>query len=262
MAEAGWRVLAGVRSAQDGADLVAAAPQRITAVELDVTDDAQIAALADQLPDRLDAVVNNAGIAVGGAIEALPLAELRQQFDVNVIGQVAVTQAVLPRLREARGRILFISSISGMVSSPMLGAYSASKFALEAIADAMRIELRPWGISVALIQPGQIDTDLWRTAPEMLEHAVGAMSSEHQALYARHIAGTRKGIPRAQRMAVPVEIVAKTIEQALTASHPRARYPTGRSARATSMVARFGPRPVVDAALGAMTGVPRKGRAH
>ena len=135
-----------------------------TTVALDITDAEHLAALPEALPARLDAVVNNAGIAISGPVEALPLDEWRRQLEVNLIGQVAVTQAVLPRLRESRGRIVFVSSLSGRVATPMTGAYNASKFALEGMADALRMELRPWGVRVVLVEPAQTDTDMWRTA--------------------------------------------------------------------------------------------------
>ena len=126
----------------------------------------------------------------------MPPDELRRQFDVNVVGQVAVTQAVLPRLRASRGRVVFLSSLSGRVSTPMTGAYSASKFALEALADALRMELRPWGVRVVLVEPAQTDTDLWREADGALEETVAAMSPAHRELYAGHIDGARtKMIP-------------------------------------------------------------------
>ncbi|MEO8968965.1 MAG: SDR family NAD(P)-dependent oxidoreductase, partial [Solirubrobacteraceae bacterium] len=115
LAARGWDVIAGVRSAADGATLAAAAPGRITPVTLDITDEAQLAALAGQLPERLDAVVNNAGVVVAGPVEAIPVAELRRQLEINVVGQAAVTQAVLPRLRAAQGRVVFVSSVSGRV---------------------------------------------------------------------------------------------------------------------------------------------------
>lgn len=173
LASAGWVVWAGVRSEEDGLALSATTPDQINTVELDVTN-LQIAALEQELPRHLDAVVINAGIAVGGALETLPIDELRRQLEVNVVGQLAVTQGVLPRLRESTGRVVFISSISGRLASPMLGAYAASKFAIESVADALRVELRPWRIPVILIEPGQIDTDIWRTAPEVLEQTVAA----------------------------------------------------------------------------------------
>src|SRR5207302_10928593 len=148
---------------------------------------------------------NNAGVVVGGPIEAIPPAELRRQLEVNVVGQAAVTQAVLPRLRSSRGRIVFVSSLSGRVATPLTGAYNASKFALEGMADAMRMELAPWGIRVVLVEPAQTDTDMWRKADAALDEAVASLSPEHRRLYGKHIEGFRKTIPRAQRMAAPVD---------------------------------------------------------
>src|SRR4051812_28820003 len=165
LAASGWDVRAGVRSETDGA-LLAAEAGGITPVVLDVTDDDQVAALDAVLPERLDAVVNNAGVVIAAPVEGLALADLRHQLEVNVVGQVAVTQAVLPRLRASRGRVVFVSSVSGRVSAPFMGAYSASKYALEALADALRLELRPWGVAVSLIEPGAIDTDVWRNAQD------------------------------------------------------------------------------------------------
>jgi NAD(P)-dependent dehydrogenase (short-subunit alcohol dehydrogenase family) len=258
MASAGWDVLAGVRSARDGADLATAAPDRITPLELDVTNAEHIAALHAKLPAQLDGVVNNAGIVVGGALEAVPIDKLREQLDVNVVGQVAVSQAVLPRLRTSQGRIVFISSISGMVASPMMGPYCASKFAIEAIGDALRMELRPWRIPVILVEPGQIDTDVWRNAQDTADTTVDAMSAEHRALYGRHIEGLRKAIPWAQRIASPADRVAKVVEKALTTNRPKARYLAGRGAGASKALARFAPSPVRDRVVGATSGVPRK----
>lgn len=257
MAAAGWDVFAGVRSTKDGADL-ADSSDRITPLQLDVTNAEHIAALDAALPERLDGVVNNAGIVVGGPLETLPIDQLREQLDVNVVGQVAVTQAVLPRLRASHGRIVFISSISGMISSPGMGAYGASKFAIEAIGDAMRVELRPWRIPVILVEPGQIDTDLWRNAPDTADAAVNAMSAEHRALYAKHIEGMRKAIPLAQKMASPVDRVAKVVEKALTTNRPKPRYLAGRGAGMSKALQRFAPSPVRDRVVGATTRVPRK----
>ncbi|MGH3675154.1 MAG: SDR family oxidoreductase [Mycobacterium sp.] len=227
LAGAGWDVIAGVRNEQDAAAVAKDDPQRISAVILDVTDSGHIAALADAVPERLDAIVNNAGIVVNGPIETVSPEDWRKQLDINVIGQLAVTQAVLPRLRKARGRIVFISSVNGKLSMPLVGAYSASKFALEAAADALRLELKPWRIAVILVEPAQTDTDLWRTADSVLEDSVAALTPEHRRLYAKHIAGMRKFIPASQRMAVAPEKVSAVVEDALTARRPRARYVVG-----------------------------------
>jgi len=227
-------------------------------VELDITDEHQVAALDAVLPGELNAVVNNAGVFVGGPVEAVPLSELRRQLEVNVVGQAAVTQAVLPRLRASRGRLVFVSSVSGRVATPMFGPYSASKFALEGMVDVLRMELAPWGVRVALVEPAQTDTDLWRRADEDLDHAVAGLSPEHRDLYAKHIAGYRKTIPRSQRMAAPVDGVAATIEKALTERRPRARYVVGVSARAQAFLAQVTPTAVRDVLLRVGTGVPRR----
>jgi NAD(P)-dependent dehydrogenase (short-subunit alcohol dehydrogenase family) len=227
LAAHGWTVIAGVRNEEHAAAITATDPQRISAVILDVTDAEQVAALDNSLPDRLDAVVNNAGIVVGGPMEAVEASELRRQFEVNVFGQLAVTQAVLPRLRRSKGRVVFISSVNGRLAFPLIGAYCASKFAIEAAADALRMELAPWNIAVVVIEPAQTDTDIWRTADSLLDEAATAMTSEQRGLYARHMTGLKKSIPTSQRLAGPPEKVAAVVEKALTARRPRARYVVG-----------------------------------
>ena len=148
----GWNVYATARSG-----IVLNSLDRIPnvyAIALDITDRSGIAALPDQLPAELNGVVNNAGIIVNGPVEGLSLDDLTQQLDINVISQIAVTQAVLPKIRAARGRVVFMSSVSGLFTTPGTGAYNASKYAIESLADALRMELRPWRIPVSLIEPG------------------------------------------------------------------------------------------------------------
>ena len=227
LAARGWDVIAGVRSQQDADAVTQLNPQRVSSVLLDVTSADDIAGLDAALPDELDAVVNNAGVAVGGAMETLSPDEWRKQLEINVIGQLAVTQAVLPRLRRSRGRIVFISSVNGRLSMPLVGAYSASKFALEAAADALRMELSPWKIRVIVVEPAQTDTDMWRTADNMVAELEAGLTPEHRTLYAKHIAGFKKMIPMSQRIAVPPQKVSAVVEQALTARRPRARYVVG-----------------------------------
>lgn len=258
LAAGGWHVSAGVRRDEDGQTLVQANPHRITPIQLDVTDEQAIAALDAALPARLDAVVNNAGIVVGGPVEAISPAQLRRQLEVNLVGQAAVTQAVLPRLRASRGRVVFVSSLSGRVATPLMGAYSASKFGLEGMADALRLELAPWGVRVILIEPAQTDTDLWRDAIEVFDQEIAALSPEHRELYAKHAAGLRKAIPRSQRMAAPVDGVAATIERALSARRPRARYVVGASARIQALLAQLIPTPLLDRTLRAGSGIPSR----
>jgi NAD(P)-dependent dehydrogenase (short-subunit alcohol dehydrogenase family) len=258
LASTGWDVYAGVSQLESGEALIKTHPEKVKLVQLDVTDEDQVNALDGALPATLDAVVNNAGVVVTGPVEAVPLAELRRQLEVNVVGQAAVTQTVLPRLRASRGRIVFVSSLSGRVATPLFGPYNASKFALEGMADAMRIELAPWGIRVVVVEPGQTDTDLWRKADRDLDETVAGLSPTHRELYAEHIAGIRKTIPRNQRAARPVDGVAAAVEKALTAPRPRARYVVGVSAQAQAFLADVTPTAVLDRVVAAGTGMPRK----
>jgi NAD(P)-dependent dehydrogenase (short-subunit alcohol dehydrogenase family) len=258
LARAGWDVFAGVRNDDQGRALAAELPERITPVRLDITSADDVAALDALLPQQLSGVVNNAGIAVGGPVEALPPAEWRRQFDVNLFGQIAVTQAVLPRLRGSGGRIVFVSSVSGRVSTPMTGAYNASKFALEATADALRMELRPWHVKVSLIEPAQTDTSMWQDAEATLDEGVAALSAEHRELYRKHIEGARKAIPRIRKLASDPEGVAAAIERALTARRPRARYAIGANAKVQALLSAITPTPLFDATVSKGTGIPRK----
>jgi NAD(P)-dependent dehydrogenase (short-subunit alcohol dehydrogenase family) len=256
LAARGWDVIAGVRSQQDADAVTKLAPQRVSSVILDVTSADDIAALEGSLPDRLDAIVNNAGIAVGGAMETLSSDEWRKQLEINVIGALAVTRAVLPRLRKSAGRIVFISSVNGRLSMPLVGAYAASKFALEAAADALRMELNPWKIRVVVVEPAQTDTDMWRTADTMVEDLEAGMSADHRSLYAKHIAGFKKMIPMSQRIAVPTEKVSAVVEEALTAKRPRARYIVGLGPKAQVALMSVMPTKLRDVALRKVSGQP------
>ena len=227
LATRGWDVIAGVRTKRDAAAVTALDSQRISSVILDITNAEHIAALDELLPERLNAIVNNAGVVVTGPMETVTTEDWRKQLEINVIGQLAVTRAVLPRLRESRGRVVFMSSLNGRLSMPLIGAYCASKFALEAAADALRIELRPWHIDVAIVEPAQTDTDMWRTADDMVEQFEAALTAEQRDHYARHITGLKKSIPLSQKLAVPAEKVSAVVAKALTARSPRSRYVVG-----------------------------------
>ncbi|MCW2755124.1 MAG: Oxidoreductase, short chain dehydrogenase/reductase family protein [Marmoricola sp.] len=256
LAAAGWHVLAGVRRTEDGERLAAEVTGAVEPVQLDITSADDLASLAGRLRS-LDAVVNNAGIVVGGPIEGLPLDDLRRQLEVNVVGQVAVTQAVLPLLRTSQGRVVFVSSLSGRIVTPMTGAYNASKFALEAVADALRMEVQPWKIKVSLVEPAQTDTDMWQTAEDELDATVASLTPGHRTLYDAHIAGMRKMIPMSQRMASPADKVAAAIERALTVGRPRARYVVGAGPKVQNAMARVTPTPLLDGMLRRVSGVPR-----
>ncbi|MEO6857493.1 MAG: SDR family NAD(P)-dependent oxidoreductase [Solirubrobacteraceae bacterium] len=252
MAQGGWEVYAGVRRPEDAEALSQEAG--ITPVLLDITDAAQVAELRSAVGQRLDAVVNNAGVVVRGPVEGLAIDDLRRQFEVNLVSQVAVTQAVLPMLRTSRGRVVFMSSISGRVSTPFMGAYAGSKFALEGLADALRIELRPWGIRVTLVEPGSIDTDLWRNVEETTDEVEAGLSADHRRLYARQIAAMRKLSARVAKQAAPPATVAAAVERALSADRPRARYLVGADAKIQLALGAVIPPRFMDAAVGRMTG--------
>jgi NAD(P)-dependent dehydrogenase (short-subunit alcohol dehydrogenase family) len=183
MSRRGWDVYATARSA-DARQSLARLPN-VHAISLDITDKPAIAALPDLLPAELNGVVNNAGIVVNGPVEGLTLEDLTRQLDVNVISQIAVTQAVLPKIRASHGRVVFVSSVSGLFTTPGTGAYNASKYAIESLADALRMELRPWRIPVSLIEPGPIRTDIWTGVLDEHDHMVELLRDEHRRLRSR-----------------------------------------------------------------------------
>jgi NAD(P)-dependent dehydrogenase (short-subunit alcohol dehydrogenase family) len=242
---AGWEVLAGVRDPADGERLVeesgasaGSSPGRIIPLTLDVTDPAQIADAASFVdgrangrsgPGRLDALVNNAGIGVGGPLEVLAMADLRLQLEVNVVGQVAITQALIPALRRAGGRIVFVSSVGGRVALPFNAPYAASKHAVEAIGDALRGELHGSGIAVSLVEPGSVKTPIWRKSRAEVERL--EVPPELESQYGHVKSAFSKVLSETESRGVLPERVAATIERALTTRRPRSRYLVGVDAR-------------------------------
>ncbi|MBN1912529.1 MAG: SDR family oxidoreductase [Pirellulales bacterium] len=225
----GWHVFAGVRREEDGQALVKQASNRLTPVMLDVTDTASIAAAAAQIEGTvgqvgLDGLVNNAGIGVAGPLETIPLERMRLQLEVNVLGPVAVTQAVLPLLRKARGRLVNMSSVSGRLAIPCLGPYCASKFALEALSDSLRVELSRWGIAVCLVEPASVVSKIWDKALADIERLEAGLSPEHRELYGDVFEGMKKGTVHQAETALPVQRVVRAVVHALTARWPKPRY--------------------------------------
>jgi NAD(P)-dependent dehydrogenase (short-subunit alcohol dehydrogenase family) len=249
LARRGYHVVAGVRSEADAARLRALDPAHIEPVQLDVTSDDDIQALALQLADgrHIAALVNNAGIAVPGPIELLPTDEWRRQFEVNVFGAVAVTRALLPRLLESRGRVINVSSISGFLAPPLLAPYTASKHALEALSDALRRELGSTGVRVVVVQPGDVATPIWTKSRTGADRLFDEAPDEVQARYAGLVAAVRARSETAQRTGMPVDEVAEVVLEALTADRPRTRYPVGREAKALALARRVLPDRVIDA---------------
>jgi NAD(P)-dependent dehydrogenase (short-subunit alcohol dehydrogenase family) len=255
LARAGWTVLAGVRSPEDGERLAAEAPGgRLQPLILDVTDFQQIKEAAGRVselggggessPGRLDALINNAGVGFGGPLELIHPDDLRTQFDVNVLGQISVTQALLPALRAAHGRIVFVSSVGGRVAMAFTAPYAASKYAIEAIGDALRVELATSNVQVALVEPGSVATPIWEKTRELEEKLT--IPASLQAEYGHVPAAMKKTIESTAGRGVPAERVAETIEGALTAKRMKARYVIGRDARAMIAARRLLPDHVFD----------------
>jgi NAD(P)-dependent dehydrogenase (short-subunit alcohol dehydrogenase family) len=256
----GWRVFAGVRREEDAASLRTAASERLVPLMLDVTDAGQVADAARQVGETvgeagLDGLVNNAGIAVPGPLEALPVDDFRRQVEVNLTAHVAVTQAMLPQIRAARGRIVFITSVGGLMAFPMFGAYHAAKFGLEAVGDVFRRELRPWDISVSVIEPGSIATEIWDRGQNEADAFLAGASDDQVELYGSAIAAYREVARQTGARGIAPEKVAKAISHALTARRPRTRYLVGADARAQAIFNRLLPDRLVDRLIARFTGL-------
>jgi NAD(P)-dependent dehydrogenase (short-subunit alcohol dehydrogenase family) len=251
--ELGFEPLAGVRKDEDAERL---ARSGIRSVKLDVIDAEQIAAARAELEDGgLAGLVNDAGIAVAAPIEFLPIEQLRRQLEVNLIGQVAVTQAFLPALRRARGRIINISSIGGRIALPLLGPYAMSKFGLEAFSDSLRRELRPQGVDVIAIEPGGIKTPIWKKGNALADELAQEITDEGERLYGGMMAAVRSETVKIEQVrGLPAREVAEVIGTALTAKRPRARYVVGRDAKQRAVVARVLPDRVMDRLIGRALG--------
>ena len=248
MARHDWTVYAGVRKEKDGRALQeqSAHPDNIVPVLLDVCNNEQIRDALQQIATKvgekgLQGLFNNAGICVAGPLEALPLERFEQQMAINVNGQLAVTQAALPLIRQGKGRIVFTSSTSGFLSTPLLGPYCASKFALEAMADALRMELHPWKIPVILIQPGAIATPIWDKSSVAGEIDTEAMNAEARERYAPLINKLRDHVASSDDRCIPAEDVARLLHHTLTTTKPRTRYRIGTDAGLQYVLGRYVP---------------------
>ncbi len=232
LAAHGFQVFAGIRQMKDAAALASAAPGAVTPVMIDVTVPSSIQAALQSVRAALPAegsfaLVNNAGMTVAGPLEVLPIDSLRQQFEVNVIGQVAVTQTFLPLLRARTGRIVIMGSVLGRISPPLVAPYAAAKFALEAITDSLSLELRPWGIRVTLLEPGNISTPIWEKSKGRVFDILDALDAERRQLYVTARNDIERLVKFYSRGGIPSERVARTVVRALTARSPRSRYRVG-----------------------------------
>jgi NAD(P)-dependent dehydrogenase (short-subunit alcohol dehydrogenase family) len=233
----GYRVFAGVRKDEDAKSLAEEGSDRLKPIKLDVTKQRSIATAARTVKkavgdEGLVGLVNNAGIGAGGPMEFVPLADLREVLDVNVVGQVAVSQAFMALIRQAKGTVVFIASIGGRIAAPFLGPYSASKFGVEAVAEAMRREVSPWGIDVAVIEPGSIATEIWGKAQEAFDEQLEAMPAEARRLYGQQIENFAQAfIQEAGGRGIPPEKVAAVIHDAIRSGRPKHQYLVGLDAK-------------------------------
>jgi NAD(P)-dependent dehydrogenase (short-subunit alcohol dehydrogenase family) len=240
LAALGFEVLAGVRRPVD-------APPGLEPLRLDVTEPSDVGAAAERVGDSLAALVNNAGIAISGPLEGVPVSEWRRQIEVNLLGQVAVTQALLPALINARGRVVNMSSIGGRNALPLFGPYSASKFALEAVTDSLRREVAPLGVKVVSVQPGGIATPIWDKGLSDADRVLDAMPEHVRRRYENWIALGRREAERMGRDGLPPEAVAAVVGRALVARRPRTRYLVGRDAKVQAALGRLLPGGAFDA---------------
>lgn len=239
LASQGYTVFAGARNERDLTRL-AAEHESIRPVKLDVTDADSVAHAFDVVGSSgvpLHGLINNAGVAIGGPLEHLPLVELRKQLEVNVVGTIAVTQAAIPRLRETRGRIVTIGSIASRFGAPFLGPYCASKAALAMLMDSLRLELAPAGVAVVLFEFAAVKTPIWQKGRELKDDLIARLPERALAAYAPFVEAAMRQIDREERVGLDVDVVAAAIASALRAPKPRARYVVGKQAHVQAVVA-------------------------
>jgi NAD(P)-dependent dehydrogenase (short-subunit alcohol dehydrogenase family) len=261
LAENGFHVFAGVRRAGDGEALRAKAPGAVTPLILDVTDQSAIsaaaAAVAEVVGDRgLAGLVNNAGIAKPAPIEFQPMADFREQLEVNLFGPVAMVQSFLPLIRQGSGRIVNVGSVGGMLVLPLNGAYSASKFGIRAVTDALRLELRQWNIHVALIEVAPVETAIFGKTYTELDALEQRLGEKGYGLYQEQIAAVRKSTEKAAADADPPLLIAKAIAAALTSDKPETKYLAGHGGKEIAVAAAL-PDRARDLALAHELGLPK-----
>jgi NAD(P)-dependent dehydrogenase (short-subunit alcohol dehydrogenase family) len=269
LAGKGFEVFAGVRKKSDADSLSAEAKEKevdLKPLTIDVTKPRSIANAKATVQRRagkrgVKGLVNNAGVGVGGPVEFLPLDDLRQQLEVNVIGHVAVTQAFLPLLRKGQGRIVNITSIGGRLAHPFMAPYHVSKYGMEALTESMRVELQPWGIWVAAVEPGNIDTQIWEKADKEVKQKRAGLPKHGEKLYRQSLDAMDKVIAESDGVGNPPEKVAKKVFHALTAMRPKPRYLVGGDARSMLSARAVLPVRTYDRVRSRAAGLPKRNSA-
>ncbi len=243
LAEEGWMVFAGVRDIAD-------VPAGAQAVELDVTSLDSVASAVTEISrttgGTLDAVVNNAGIPVTGAVETIPSEDFRRIVDTNLIGHFEVTKAVLPMIRAAEGRVVFVTSLGGRVAFPYAGAYHATKFGVEGLADSLRAEMRSLGVDVIVVEPGTIATEIWGKGREHLKKTIASLTPEQREIYGDELEAFDQRLAAADDGGEDPDEVAQELRKALTDSSPDDRYLVGRGAGSAVFLQKVLPGAVFD----------------
>jgi len=260
--QCGYQVFAGVRSVEKAEGLQQEASEYLLPVMLDITKKEQVAKAVEVVakalcPEQgLKGLVNNAGIVVAGPLEFIPLDSLRRQMEVNVIGQVAVTQAFLPLIRKAHGRIINITTAGCHFAAPFLGPYVASKIAMEALTGSLRRELRQWGIQVSIVEPGIIETPIWEKSFVEADKMEAELPIHARKLYAEAFSTGRRFIEKGRNHhSISPETVSKAIQHALEARRPKTRYVVGIGARLPNLIATFVPDRLADWVVGKVLGI-------
>ena len=232
----GYRVFAGVRKEADAKSLADEGSDKLTPITIDVTKQRSIAAAKQKVQravgkDGIVGLVNNAGVGDGGPVETMDLDVLRNVLEVNLVGQIAVTQAFLPLIRKAPGTIVFIASIGGRIATPFMSPYNTSKFAVEALGESLRGELAPWGIDVVVVEPGSIDTPIWKKGAETIEDQFAKMPANTKRLYGKQLKRMDEVLTETAKRGIKPEKVAKVIHTAIRSEKPKHRYLVGTDAK-------------------------------
>jgi NAD(P)-dependent dehydrogenase (short-subunit alcohol dehydrogenase family) len=233
----GYRVFAGVRKDEDAKSLKEAGSDLLKPIKIDVTKGRSIATAARNVKralgdEGLVGLVNNAGVGGGGPVEFIPIDDFRNTLEVNVVGQVAVTQAFLPLIRKAKGTVVFIASIGGRIAAPFLSPYNASKFAVEALGDSLRREVLPWGIDVVVVEPGTIATEIWSKGKDALADTTEVMSPDAVRLYGPQLQAWAKSfMGEGDTQGISPDKVARVIHKGIAKDKPKPRYLVGTDAK-------------------------------
>ena len=261
--EAGYKVFAGVRKQKDANAIKKESSKNVVPVTIDVTKERSITAAKQKIQrsvgkDGLVGLVNNAGVGGGGPVEFIPIDDFRHTLEVNLVGQVAVTQQFLPLIRKGKGTIVFIASIGGRIAAPFMSPYSASKHGIEALGDSLRREVKPWGIDVVVVEPGSIDTKIWEKGGEQLEENRANAPREAMRLYGKQMENFGKVIVETANRGIPPEKVAEVVRKAIRKGRPKHRYLVGTDAKIGARASAVLPSRTFDGMVRRQTGMPKK----